>query len=109
MSDQTQQRTPDRESAALGQSLRALPPGIWALGLGAMFMDMSSELVHSRLPVFMVTGPGASMVTIDLAVHGGVQAEDRLCSLGLLSSRDSVVVKAPWALTFGAAATCGRA
>jgi hypothetical protein len=27
------------------QTVRALPPGIWALGLAAMFMDMSSELV----------------------------------------------------------------
>jgi len=45
-------------------SVRALPPGIWALGLSAMFMDMSSELVHSLLPVFMVSVLGASMVTI---------------------------------------------
>ncbi|MEK7322648.1 MAG: MFS transporter [Pseudomonadota bacterium] len=29
-----------------------------------MFMDMSSELVHSLLPVFMVTVLGASMITI---------------------------------------------
>ena len=43
---------------------RALPPGIWALGLVSMFMDASSELVHSLLPVFMVTVLGASMVTV---------------------------------------------
>lgn len=43
---------------------RALPPGIWALGLVSMFMDVSSELVHSLLPVFMVTVLGASMVTV---------------------------------------------
>jgi len=43
---------------------RALPPGIWALGLVSMFMDISSELVHSLLPVFMVTVLGASMVTV---------------------------------------------
>jgi len=43
---------------------RALPPGIWALGLTAMFMDMSSELVHSLLPVFMASVLGASMITI---------------------------------------------
>jgi len=45
-------------------TVRALPPGIWALGLSAMFMDMSSELVHSLLPVFMTSVLGASMVTI---------------------------------------------
>jgi MFS family permease len=44
--------------------VRELPPGIWALGLSAMFMDMSSELVHSLLPVFMASVLGASMVTI---------------------------------------------
>lgn len=43
---------------------RALPPSIWALGLGSLFMDMSSELVHSLLPVFMASVLGASMVTI---------------------------------------------
>ena len=45
---------------------RALPPSIWALGLSAMFMDMSSELVHSLLPVFMASVLGASMVTIGI-------------------------------------------
>ena len=44
--------------------MRALPPGIWALGLVSMFMDVSSELVHSLLPIFMVTVLGASMVTV---------------------------------------------
>jgi len=43
---------------------RALPPSIWALGLGSLFMDMSSELVHSLLPVFMASVLGASMLTI---------------------------------------------
>ncbi|HEX5607475.1 MAG TPA: MFS transporter, partial [Candidatus Binatia bacterium] len=42
---------------------RTLPRAIWALGLGAMFMDMSSELVHSLLPIFMVSVLGASMIT----------------------------------------------
>ena len=43
---------------------RRLPGGIWALGFVSMFMDISSELVHSLLPVFMATALGASMVTI---------------------------------------------
>jgi MFS family permease len=43
-----------------------LPPSIWALGLAAMFMDMSSELVHSLLPVFLASVLGASMVTIGI-------------------------------------------
>jgi MFS family permease len=53
-----------RTSSAARQSLRSLPPSIWALGFGSLFMDTSSELVHSLLPVFMATILGASMVTI---------------------------------------------
>ncbi len=51
---------------SLLKTIRALPLGIWALGFGSMFMDISSELIHSLLPVFMVTTLGASMVTIGI-------------------------------------------
>jgi MFS family permease len=47
-------------------SSRALPTGIWALGFVSMLMDISSELIHSLLPVFMTTVLGASMATIGL-------------------------------------------
>jgi len=43
---------------------RALPAGIWAMGFSSLCMDTSSELIHSLLPVFMVTTLGASMVTV---------------------------------------------
>jgi MFS family permease len=43
---------------------RALPAGIWALGFGSLFMDTSSEMIHSLLPMFMVSVLGASMVTV---------------------------------------------
>lgn len=43
---------------------RTLPRGIWVLGFVSMLMDISSELVHSLLPIFMATVLGASMVTI---------------------------------------------
>ena len=43
---------------------RALPGSIWVLGLGSMFMDTSSELVHSLLPAFMASVLGASVVSI---------------------------------------------
>ena len=45
---------------------RGLPAGIWALGFGSLFMDISSELIHSLLPVFMVTTLGASMITVGI-------------------------------------------
>lgn len=34
------------------------------MGFASLFMDMSSELIHSLLPAFMVTTLGASMVTV---------------------------------------------
>jgi MFS family permease len=52
---------------------RKLPKGIWALGFVSMFMDTSSELVHSLLPIFMATTLGASMVTIGI-VEGFAEA-----------------------------------
>lgn len=42
----------------------ALPTGIWALGFGSLFMDISSEMIHSLLPIFMTTVLGASMVAV---------------------------------------------
>ena len=52
---------------------RRLPRGIWALGFVSLFMDTSSELVHSLLPVFMVTVLGASMVTVGV-IEGVAEA-----------------------------------
>ena len=43
---------------------KKLPSAIWALGMVSMFMDISSELVHSLLPLFMVSALGASITTV---------------------------------------------
>jgi len=45
---------------------RALPAGIWALGIGSLFMDISSEMIHSLLPIFMTGVLGASVATVGL-------------------------------------------
>jgi MFS family permease len=50
-----------------------LPAGIWALGCVSLLMDVSSEMIHSLLPVFLVTGLGASMVVVGL-VEGVAEA-----------------------------------
>lgn len=54
-------------------SFRGLPYGIWVLGFGSLFMDMSSELVHSLLPVFLTSVLGAGMVTIGV-IEGTAEA-----------------------------------
>ncbi len=45
-------------------TLRQIPTGIWVLGFVSMLMDVSSEMVHSLLPLFMVTVLGASAFTV---------------------------------------------
>lgn len=46
--------------------LRQIPSGIWILGFVSMLMDISSELIHSLLPVFLVSVMGASAFTVGL-------------------------------------------
>lgn len=50
-----------------------LPSGIWGLGFVSMFMDISSELVHSILPLFMATVLGTPMITIGI-IEGFAEA-----------------------------------
>jgi hypothetical protein len=40
------------------QGWRAVPRSVIALGFVAMLMDMSSELIHSLLPLFLVGSLG---------------------------------------------------
>lgn len=41
-----------------------LPTGIWALGFVSLLMDVSSEMIHSLLPLFMVTVLGTSATAV---------------------------------------------
>ncbi|MEO7887045.1 MAG: MFS transporter, partial [Polaromonas sp.] len=50
-----------------------LPAGIWALGFVSLLMDISSEMIHSLLPVFMVTVLGTSMLAVGL-IEGFAEA-----------------------------------
>lgn len=43
-----------------------IPRGIWALGFVSMLMDISSEMIHSLLPVYMVTVLGASTLAVGI-------------------------------------------
>ena len=47
-------------------TLRQIPRGIWVLGLVSLLMDISSEMVHSLLPMFMVTTLGISVLVVGL-------------------------------------------
>lgn len=45
---------------------RGIPTGIWALGFVSMLMDISSEMIHALLPVYMVTVLGTSALAVGI-------------------------------------------
>jgi MFS family permease len=46
------------------RSLHRMPAGIWVLGFVSLLMDVSSEMIHSLLPLFMVTILGSSTMAV---------------------------------------------
>jgi MFS family permease len=46
--------------------LSQIPSGVWVLGFVSLLMDISSEMIHSLLPLFMVTTLGASVFAVGL-------------------------------------------
>jgi len=50
-----------------------IPRSVWMLGFVSLFMDVSSELIHSLLPVFMVSSLGATALMVGL-VEGVAEA-----------------------------------
>lgn len=46
--------------------LSQIPTSIWVLGFVSLLMDISSEMIHSLLPLFMVTTLGASAFAVGL-------------------------------------------
>jgi hypothetical protein len=44
--------------------LREIPRSVWALGFVAMLMDISSEMIHALLPIYLVTVLGTSTLTV---------------------------------------------
>jgi len=53
-------------SAASKSTLGQIPSGVWVLGFVSLLMDISSEMIHSLLPLFMVTTLGASALVVGL-------------------------------------------
>jgi MFS family permease len=47
-------------------TLRAIPTGIWALGIVSLLMDLSSEMIHALLPIHLVTVMGVSVLTVGI-------------------------------------------
>jgi MFS family permease len=43
-----------------------IPAGIWVLGFVSLFMDLSSEMIHALLPLFMVKALGTPVIAVGL-------------------------------------------
>ena len=43
-----------------------IPRAVWALGFVSMFMDISSEIIHALLPLFLTTTLGVSVAMVGL-------------------------------------------
>lgn len=67
---------------------RRLPRTIWALGFVSLLMDISSEMIHALLPVFLVTtlGAGTEMVGLVEGLGEGTASVTKVFS-GWLSDR----------------------
>jgi MFS family permease len=83
---------------ALSQARRrALPRTVWALGFVSLFMDTSSELVHSLLPIFITATLSASMDVLGL-IEGTAEA---IAQVGKLASgwlSDKTAKRKAWIL-----------
>lgn len=75
----------------------ALPRGVWALGFVSLFMDMSSEMIHSLLPVFLVSVLGASPTLVGL-IEGLGEATTPISKLFSGWASDRLGRRKPFAL-----------
>jgi MFS family permease len=67
---------------------REIPGGVWALGLVSLLMDLSSEMIHALLPLYLVTVLGASALTVGV-IEGIAEATAQIVKVfsGALSDR----------------------
>src|SRR5207342_3885920 len=69
-------------------SRTSLPRSVWALGLVSLCMDMSSEMIHGLLPVFLVGTLGVSAFALGM-IEGMAEATASITKIfsGVLSDR----------------------
>ena len=70
------------------RQLRRIPRGIWVLGFVSMLMDISSEMIHALLPIYMVAVLGTSTLAVGL-IEGIAEATAAISKVfsGALSDR----------------------
>lgn len=67
---------------------RRIPGGIWVLGIVSLLMDVSSEMIHALLPLYLVVGLGASALAVGV-IEGIAEATALIVRVfsGALSDR----------------------
>ncbi|MBK1839761.1 MFS transporter [Azospirillum sp. YIM B02556] len=66
MTRQDKAGTAAPETPGAAAAHRGIPTGVWALGFVSMLMDISSEMIHALLPVYMVTVLGTSTLAVGI-------------------------------------------
>lgn len=59
------------------RSGKPIPTTVWSLGFVSLFMDLSSELIHSVLPLFLVGTLGAGALAVGL-IEGVAEATSQI-------------------------------
>lgn len=68
--------------------MNRIPRTVWALGLVSLFMDLSSEIIHALLPLFLTTTLGVSIAVVGL-IDGVAEATASISKVfsGFISDR----------------------
>ncbi|WP_409260768.1 MFS transporter [Pseudomonas putida] len=76
------------EQGTAAKALPKMPRSVWALGFVSLFMDISSEMIHALLPLYMVTVLGTSVVAVGF-IEGIAEATAAITKVfsGALSDR----------------------
>jgi MFS family permease len=66
----------------------AIPRGVWILGFVSLLMDISSEMIHSLLPLYLTVGLGASALVVGI-IEGVAESTALIVKMfsGALSDR----------------------
>jgi MFS family permease len=78
----------ERETDSSLLRWRRIPGSVWALGIVSMLMDISSEMIHALLPLYLVVGLGASALAVGV-IEGIAEATALIVRIfsGALSDR----------------------
>jgi MFS family permease len=80
---------------------------VWALGVVSLLMDISSEMIHALLPVFMVSVLGASAIAVGL-VEGIGEATASIVKLFSGAWSDRIGKRKPLAVLGYALGACSK-